>query len=262
VKIVKDANPFETENARRHSSYAAYRDGELVLLLEEGKPVTEQAKFVHGQLRSLILDSRFSCLGARSAFNQGTYRCGMYPSMGLPEATAGLSRDLFAFVKEQAKMGGNFTTFIACFDGPYPADEEDFERLVWAQLQALHDVDVCEWDPTVNPDPHNPQFSFSFAGRAFFIVGLHPSSSRWIRRFAWPTLVFNAHYQFEHLRKTGKFESFQKAIRAKDIKLQNSINPNLANFGEASEALQYSGRPVEKDWECPFHSNNVGSKKP
>jgi len=54
---VKDANPFETENARRHSSYAAYRDGELVLLLEEGKPVTEQAKFVHGQLRSLILDS-------------------------------------------------------------------------------------------------------------------------------------------------------------------------------------------------------------
>ncbi|MNR56963.1 YqcI/YcgG family protein [compost metagenome] len=46
----------------------------------------------------------------------------------------------------------------------------------------------------------------------------------------------------------------QDAIRTRDIALQGSINPVLARFGEASEARQYSGRAVEADWQCPFHS--------
>jgi hypothetical protein len=35
--------------------------------------------------------------------------------------------------------------------------------------------------------------------------------------------------------------------------LQGSLNPNLADFGEQSEARQYSGRATEADWVCPFH---------
>ena len=50
----------------------------------------------------------------------------------------------------------------------------------------------------------------------------------------------------------------QAATRARDIELQGSINPNLADFGEASEARQYSGREVEDQWQCPydFRRNN------
>jgi FPC/CPF motif-containing protein YcgG len=35
---------------------------------------------------------------------------------------------------------------------------------------------------------------------------------------------------------------------------QGSINPMLKNFGEGSEASQYSGRAVSDTWACPFHA--------
>ena len=47
-------------------------------------------------------------------------------------------------------------------------------------------------------------------------------------------------------------EKMQAAIRARDVKLQGDINPNLADFGEATEARQYSGRAVEPDWTPPI----------
>lgn len=247
------ANPFDTEIGRKNSSYLAFRDDKLIRAMDGSADVSELARFVHGQFRSMVLDQRFSCLGARAAFNGGTYRFGMYEAMGSREATAGLAYDLHAFVNEQMTFGSNFTTFVACFSDPTSTNEAQFETLVWDQLQRLNELDVFPWDPEVSPDPENPTFSFSFAGRGFFIVGLHPGSSRFIRRFAWPTLVFNAHYQFEVLRETGRFDAFRKAIRARDQKLQGSINPNLTDFGEASEALQYSGRPVDSSWRCPFH---------
>jgi FPC/CPF motif-containing protein YcgG len=98
-------------------------------------------------------------------------------------------------------------------------------------------------------------FSFSLAGNAFFIVGLHPEASRVARRFAWPTLVFNAHVQFEMLKRDGQFLSLQSKIRQRDIALQGSINANLADFGHHSEARQYAGRETEADWKCPFRAN-------
>ena len=69
-----------------------------------------------------------------------------------------------------------------------------------------------------------------------------------------PCLVFNFHEQFEQLKASGKYTVLQDAIRTRDIALQGSINPVLARFGETSEARQYSGRAVEADWQCPFHS--------
>ena len=94
-------------------------------------------------------------------------------------------------------------------------------------------------------------FSFSFAGRAFFVVGLSPGGERWARTFPWPTLAFNAHSQFEQLRETGQFERIQAVIRDRDRELEGDLNPNLSNFGEHTEARQYSGREVEADWVCP-----------
>jgi hypothetical protein len=46
----------------------------------------------------------------------------------------------------------------------------------------------------------------------------------------------------------------KEIVRERDFKLQGSLNPNLSNFGEQSEARQYSGRAVETDWKCPFHA--------
>jgi len=202
-----------------------------------------------------MLAPEFSCVGAKSAFNSNTYRMGMYGDMTDSGALAGLARDLFTFAQEQATLKSDFTTFVASFAGPAMASEAEFEGHLWTTLQTLYDVDRLynPPDPQVAEDPEAGNFGFSFAGRGFFVIGLHPAASRLARRFPCPTLVFNAHFQFDHLKADGRYGKMQTAIRAREMALQGSLNPNLSNFGERSEARQYSGRAVEEDWRCPFH---------
>jgi hypothetical protein len=218
-------------------------------------------EFVHDSFRALVLNSRFSCVGAKAALGRGSYRVGLYGALGSTEAAAGLARDLFSFVEEQGELGGEFTTFVASFEGPTAADEATFERLLWAQLQRLHEEDRRHhrWDPSVSEDPEDPTFAFSFAERAFFVVGLHPASSRFARRFAWPTLIFNAHEQFHRLREEGRYERMQEVIRLRERSLQGTLNPNLGDFGVRSEARQYSGRAAEAQWRCPFRAGDGAS---
>jgi hypothetical protein len=48
----------------------------------------------------------------------------------------------------------------------------------------------------------------------------------------------------------------QEVIRARERELQGTLNPNLGDFGVHSEARQYSGRPAEEGWRCPFHAGD------
>jgi FPC/CPF motif-containing protein YcgG len=247
-------DPFDDDVARAHSQYYGYDEGELVRLLETAPP-TMFAQVAHSALREFVLCEDYPCLGARAAFNRGTYRFGAYERLDDPAVSRGLMRDLYAFATERRGIARNFTTFAAVFREPIPAGELDFERALWSQLERLHALDrtLHEWDPAVSDDPADPDFSFSLAGNAFFVVGMHPQASRRARRFAWPALIFNAHEQFEDLRSNGTFAGLQQQIRARDVRLQGNINANLADYGRHSEAAQYSGRQVEGDWKCPFH---------
>lgn len=249
----------------RHSSDAAgccvaLVGDRLLRVSEPDEPPSPLARLVHDQFRALVLSQGFSCLGAQAALRAGRYRMGVYGELGSSGATEDLARHLSAFADAEDPDAPGLTTFIASFSGPNPADEVQFERLLWRQLQALHERDGRRhrWDPSVSSDPEDPSFSFSFAGRAFFVVGLHAASSRWARRFAWPTLVFNPHRQFEQLRRQGGFTRLQERIRARERALQVTLNANLSDFGERSEARQYAGRPVEEDWRCPFQSRETG----
>ncbi len=119
----------------------------------------------------------------------------------------------------------------------------------------MHDLDSVRhaWDPRVSADPGDARFSFSVAGTAYFIVGLHAGSSRWARRFAWPTLVFNPHEQFSALRDSGGYDRMRTMIRGRDAHLQGTVNPALRDHGMLSEAAQYAGGDVADDWRCPLH---------
>jgi FPC/CPF motif-containing protein YcgG len=246
-------NPFDSDFARANSAYCGNAAGELVRLLETA-PVPIFAHVAHAAFRDFVLDEAFSCLGAKAAMHRGTYRIGVYRTLDDPQISQGLARDLCAFAAERRGFEGDFTTFIAVFANPRLLDERQFERALWSQLTRLHTLDrpYHPWDPRVSSEASDPQFSFSIAGNAFFVVGLHPFASRAARRFAWPTLVFNAHEQFEHLREAGRFEGLQTQIQNREMRLDGSLNPNLANYGHHSEARQYSGRPVEDNWKCPF----------
>jgi len=203
--------------------------------------------------REFVQQPDFPCLGAKSMMRLNSYTLRAYGVLGNDSNASSLVADLARFSEQLAD--DVLSAFVAVFPDAPPEDEVAFERRLWRQLQLLHDADPerASWASGVSDDPDDPHFSFSVGGRAFFVIGLQPLSSRLARRFQWPALVFNPHEQFTRLREEGRFEGFRSAIRARDIALQGTENPNLADFGEKSEARQYSGRRTEDEWKCPFH---------
>jgi len=179
----------------------------------------------------------------------------VYPEFGTVDTARLIVRDVKKYLQGYDFTAQNFQTFIAVFDDDDVTSEEIFEKKLWRQLQLIHDVDKAPWDPTVSHDPNDDDFSFSIGGRAFYIVGLHPYSSRQARQSPYPAMTLNLHYQFEKLRELGIFTKVRDKIRKRDISLQGDINPMLKDFGEESEALQYGGRQLESGWQCPFTYN-------
>ncbi|WP_026422292.1 guanitoxin biosynthesis heme-dependent pre-guanitoxin N-hydroxylase GntA [Actinokineospora inagensis] len=201
-----------------------------------------------------LLGDTFSCVAGKTAWLRGTTVHRHFGQMGDPSTTDELVAAVTDFALRRDDIDHLLATFAATFEGPFGLAETDFETLVWAQLQGLHDRDIRRfaWSDFADPDPTSDRFAFSIAGQAFFVVGLHANSSRITRRFSHPTLVFNSHVQFERLRERGIYGRIRNEVRARETALQGSINPNLADFGERSEAMQYSGRATSPDWVCPF----------
>lgn len=239
--------------AMLHSGYAAF-DGDSLASPAGLNSVTTDLHDAHAAFRAHVLEAPFPCVGAKSVFNRRRYRIGLYPALASADAARAVCHDLYEFSHEFERPGDDAVSFIALFRGPQPSDDRAYEAQLWSQLQQMHGIDskFFPWDPRVSADPDSTEFSFSIGQRAYFIVGLHPNASRVARRAPQPAIVFNLHEQFEALRASGKYESMKKVIRSRDLALQGSVNPVLENFGETSEARQYSGRPVSDAWRCPF----------
>jgi uncharacterized protein len=207
------------------------------------------------RFETFVQDDAFPSVVARLAFNTGRAHIASYGRLGSDDRPQlqSLCDALAAFSIAYPDPSEAPATCIALFNDDVD-DEQDFEQRLWQHLQALHNFDRLDfdWAPDVSKDPESSDFSFSIAGRAFFVVGLHPHASRLARRAPVPTLAFNFHNQFERLHASGKYETMQRVIRGRDVALQGSTNPVLSRFGEASEARQYSGRFVGSDWVCPF----------
>jgi hypothetical protein len=217
----------------------------------------EEDSLPRQKFAEMVMNPTFPCLGAKAAYNSGAYQICIYQDLADPRSSGLLARDLEVFQKSDMRRTSEYATFAAIFREPGEITEEEFENLLWSQLQQLHDIDMKRhhWDSSVSSDPRDPHFSFSFSGEALYVIGLHAHSSRLSRRFPWPTLIFNPHAQFERLRHDGKWQQMRAAIRKRDLALQGSTNPMLSDFGESSEARQYSGRAVNDDWRAPFQSS-------
>lgn len=247
---------YEHIGQQRNGTYSYIKDG--ILVTRKGTievPADPKTSYFHSQLQAMIEAKPFVCVGAKSAFHRKTYRLALYPALGDVDATRQLHQDLCNYGAERLSLPGPYRTFIAIFEGPYYADEPTFEAALWNQLQLLHELDATEheWDPMTSNDPASDQFSFSVGGTSFFLVAMHPASSRLTRKFIVPAIAFNAHDQFEELRAMGIFSRVAATNRERDIALQGSINPNLADYGHGLEAKQYSGRANSSGWVCPFH---------
>jgi len=249
-------NPLSVDPvASQFSSYASFQNTAVVRPLVPDVPLDAGLIDAHEQLSQQI-GSYYPCTGAISVFAQKSYRFGLFPELAQDSAARAVCHDLYEFCHEFPIVDDQLSTFIAMFRGPEIESEQHFEDLLWSQLQAMHIIDshFFAWDQSVASDPTNNDFSFSIGGRAMFVIGMHPKASRLARTFRYPTMVFNLHEQFERLRARGKFETMKKIVRVREIAFQGSINTMLKNFGERSEASQYSGQAVSDNWPCPFHS--------
>ena len=207
------------------------------------------------RFRAFIGTPGFSCVGAKSALARDQLRIMVARDVASAWDDLRILPELIDFVRAYREDRRLYQSFVVLFEGPDSLSEEAFETHLWSRLQSLSDKDA--WlgqnvDSRVSQDPEHPHFSLSFGGEAFFVVGLHPGASRLTRRFERPAIVFNLHDQFEQLRGEGIYDRLRETILQRDLAFNGSANPMLAQFGENSEARQYSGRAVSTDWRCPF----------
>ncbi|MDC6351488.1 guanitoxin biosynthesis heme-dependent pre-guanitoxin N-hydroxylase GntA [Zeaxanthinibacter sp. PT1] len=218
-------------------------------------------KHIENHLRQefhhFILDQDHPCIMARTMFKLDTFKLKAYPAMGSAQTTDKLLDDLENYLDNYDFSSTEFYSFIAAFPEMNIQTEVEYEQLLWKQLQQLHLKDDKDWDPDVSSDPDAPDFSFSLLGKAFYIVGMHPKSSRLARRSPVPCIVFNLHWQFEQLREMGTYQRIRDTIRERDKERNGSVNPMLSDFGTSSEARQYSGRQVPGAWQCPFYRKQL-----
>lgn len=210
---------------------------------------------IEDEVKHFILEQNHPCVMANTVFSMEQYSIKTYEKLGNKTTAALLLEDIKEYIQSYDFTSNSFESLIAVFPEMEIETELEFENLLWRQLQFIHETDECKWDSKVSDNPEDSNFSFSINGHAFYIVGMHPKSSRMARKAPYPTIVFNLHSQFEKLRDMGAYHKVRNKIRERDKALQGSINPVLEDFGESSEAKQYSGRNVGSAWKCPFHKN-------
>ncbi len=220
------------------------------------KPAIIQTKTIRQEFEKFILENDHPCIMARTIFAENSLCFHTYSGFGGADIAGSILNDLGSYLSKYSFDDLDFRTFIAAFPEEDQLSDKQFEERLWSQLQYLHAQDPQPWDPGVSSDPEDAHFSFSVHGHAFYIVGMHPGSTRRARRSPCPAMVFNLHHQFEQLREMGTYERIRDTIRERDRAWQGTVNPMLEDFGQASEARQYSGRETGEHWKCPFQKMN------
>ena len=207
---------------------------------------------------SFIENREFPCVAAKAAMVKEQQKIFVAGHLACPKDDHDILDFIYDFVDNYRASGTQFHSAIILFTQPEIHSEESYGRFFWQRLQALSDLDAQQYnyDHRVSSNPDDGSFSFSLKGEAFFVIGLHPASSRKARRFKYPAIVFNPHAQFEQLREMNQYEKMKKIIRKRDTAFDGSINPMLDDFGDASEVYQYTGQQLGQSWKCPLHINH------
>jgi FPC/CPF motif-containing protein YcgG len=206
-----------------------------------------------GAFHDFIHHADFPCVAAKSALATDGMRIVVAGDLRDRQA----DRDILSALRaapDARESTPDLTTAVILFPRTPPLSEIAFEKHLWALLQSLHEADRGDfgWDPEVSSDPSSADFAISIGGSGYFVVGLHPGSSRLARRAPMAAAAFNPHAQFRRLKREGRYDRLRQAVRDRDVALQGDANPMLADHGDVSEASQYSGRKVLAGWECPF----------
>lgn len=242
-----------------HASARLFYPRNGVLTPASGNPSNDARKGalvenVSREIHSLIREKNYPCVAALQSLLREDYAVGIYKTLGTGACWKELRADLLTFVDEQKASGSVYRTMWAVFPEAPAMSEECFEQAMWKELSFLTSVERKseDWGDDASSDPNDPTFTFSLRGTPFFVVGLHPTSSRLARRFRFSALVFNVSEQFEQLERAGKYAKMVDVNRKRDQQFQGSANPMCVLHGESAEAIQFSGKNNPAEWRCPF----------
>jgi FPC/CPF motif-containing protein YcgG len=206
------------------------------------------------EYKAYINNKEFVCVAAKAALARQQIQYMVAGHMACPKDDHDILQFLYSFIDTYRNSSELYHSAVIIFEPSGIANEEMFDTLLWQRLQSISALDARQhpYDARVDASPTSPEFSFSLKQEAFFIIGLHPNSSRVGRQFKYPALVFNPHVQFQQLKETHKYDSLKKVVRKRDLSVSGSVNPMLEDFGNASEVYQYSGRQYNEQWQCPL----------
>jgi hypothetical protein len=224
----------------------------------ENKPegiIQEYLDYIH--------NDSFPCIAAKAALARQQIDCLVVDHMACPKDDKLILDFLYEFIDSYRASKELYHSAAIIFKGPDNINESDFDSLLWMRLQSISNLDSKNYpyDSRVDKDPESGKFSFSVKEEAFFIIGLHPGSTRSTRQFQYPTLTFNPHAQFEQLKDMNKFERMKEVVRKRDLAISGSINPMLENYGVSSEVYQYSGVNYDDQWQCPLTIHHAKSQR-
>jgi FPC/CPF motif-containing protein YcgG len=213
------------------------------------------------EYQEFVANRAFPCIAAKAALAEEQIKTLVVEHLACPGDDLKILDFLYMFIDEYRQSQKLYHSAVVIFKQPRVIDETSFGDLMWQRLQSISDLDALRnrWDSRVSNDPTSPDFSYSVKEEAMYVIGLHEHSSRTSRQFRYPAFVFNPHQQFVKLRETGKYTPMKEVVRKRDLRLSGSVNPMLSDFGESSEALQYSGKRYEEFWKCPFVSSHGAS---
>ena len=215
------------------------------------------------EIKRLLTQKNYPCVAALQSYHRKDYWVKTYEDFGERYQRPELRRDLLSYLEEYKKTESQHFSFWAVFNDLKNLNEDQFEMQMWNELSSLSSAESRsqDYDPRFSDDPLNKNFCFSIGGKAFFVVGLHPESSRRSRRFPWPALVFNTFEQFDTLKTNNQYDSMTKVNRLRDKSYQGDANPMVLLYSEIWESIQFSGKKNEASWKCPFHFRNVAGNR-
>ncbi len=208
-------------------------------------------------LLSELICEDYPCVMAQAMLKKGS----IFEAQGKSSCPVKLSqqirRSLADFERNYPSTETELQTFIFYLPGLSNASFEKSEKVFWGLVgRLLSESHSRDTSPSQNLEDiiRDPNFSLKVNNVEYFLIFLHPKSPRKARRLAQPAIVFNRFSQFESLRDEGVFEMIKKQIRERDKSYSGSVNPMVADHGESSEILQYSGRDYSSESGCPFQS--------
>lgn len=206
------------------------------------------------KFREFLEKEDFPCVAAKDALHKNNLQILEAMHIGCPADDRKILDFIYQFTHTYRSSEKGFHSAAVVFTAPSDVDENTFDSMLFARLAALRKLDAEKFkhDPRVSDDPNSPDYSFSLMEEAFFIIAMHPKSSRPARNFSHAVMVFNPHAQFEKMKRTEQYNKMKKIVRKRDVELAGSVNPMLNDFGSGSEVYQYSGKVYNETAKCPM----------